>query len=104
MNFKELMRKDLDSTFFNESEFSQKYKWGNSFISAIVDDERMLRKYASEFETLGQGSHLVYVAMSQLKKIPRIDDVVNFQNNIYTIDEVKEEDGMYAIFMRLGRV
>ncbi len=104
MSFKENILSDLDNIFFNLNEFAELCTFNKNTIKAIIDDQQLIAKYSSEFEALGQGGHLVYAVESQFKTLPRNDEAIEFNKNLYVIDEVKREYGMLLIFLRIGRV
>ncbi len=103
MGFKESLEDDLDRVFFNTNEFADKYQWNTKEITAVVDDDSLIRKYSSEFEALGQGGRMVFVSEKQFTTLPIMNEVVVFDYNTYTIDEVKTDAGMLCIFLRMGR-
>ena len=107
MSFKESIADDLIHVFFNQDEFSEQCTWNNNTISCVIDDESLIRKYSAEFDELPQGSHMVFLIESEvskkLKKQPRINDVVVFNGNTYTINEVKKESGLITVFLAAGR-
>lgn len=103
MSFKTSIDDDLSKVFFNTDEFAEECSWDKSTIIAIIDDDDMMQKYSAEFNILPQGSHLVYAAKNQFTSIPLVDEVHVFNHNIYTINEVKMESGMLAIFLSNGR-
>lgn len=103
MGFKDMAMDDLNKVFFNNTEFAEECSWGKTKIVAVVDDDSLIRKYSAEFSSLSQGSHLIYVAENQFTKAPFINEVVVFNHNTYTIDEVKRELGMLVIFLDCGR-
>ena len=103
MNFKETLNHDLDHTFFANDEFSELCSWGNQKIRAVIDDDDLISKYSDEFETLPQAVHLVYVAENQFNTKPKVNEAVLFNNNLYTIVEIKKNFGMLAIFLKIGR-
>lgn len=103
MTFKEQLQADLQQTFFNEEEFGEAHTWNGKKIIAIVDSDDLIAKYASEFEMLEKGSSLVMAPFSEFDKKPQTNAAIIFDGNYYVIDEVKEEAGMYAIFLNATR-
>lgn len=103
MGFKENALNDLEKVFFNLNEFAEECSWNKETIIAVIDDDDLIRKYSAEFEVLPQGSHLIYVAAGQFNKMPLVSSVVVFNYNTYTVNEIKNETGMLAIFLGNGR-
>lgn len=104
MAFKDMLQDDLDNIFFSQDEFAEQCTWNKSTITAIVDDESMIRKYSAEFDVLPQGSHLIYLKENELHTKPNVNDSVCFNNNLFVINEVKSENGMLSIFLANGRI
>lgn len=103
MSFKDDLLDDLNKVFFNSDEFAEGCTWNQYRIKAIIDDESLIRKYSAEFQNLNQGSHVIYVTENQFSSIPQLNDAVVFNNNLYSVNELKREDGMLTIFLELGR-
>lgn len=103
MGFKEQVIADIEQVFINDEEFAEDCYWNGDIIKGIIDDDSLIRKYSSEFDVLPQGSHLFFVSESQFDRIPSINEVVNFNNNPYEINEIKSECGMLCIFLSYGR-
>lgn len=103
MSMKEMFEDDLENVFFDEDEFAEECSWDKEQIRAIIDDDDLIKKYSSEFEALSRGSHMIYAVQSQFKRQPQINEVHVFNNNQYTIDEIKREAGMLVIFLNNGR-
>lgn len=107
MGFKESVQSDLEHVFFNPDEFGELCTLDNHQIICIVDDDILIRKYSSEFDQLPEGSHMVSMMKSEVKKLmdlPKVSDAVVFNHVLYTINEKKEEDGMITLFLASGRM
>lgn len=103
MSFKEDIENDILSVFFEMNEFADIKQFGDNMIHVVEDDESLMRKYSSEFEALSSGSHMILVPVKELTRKPNVNDVVKYEGNLYTIDEVKHEMGVYVIFLNRGR-
>lgn len=103
MGFKESILDDIDKVFFNTAEFAEECSWNKRSIKAIIDDDVMIRKYSSEFDALPQGSHMVFAAANQFESVPVINEVICFNGDFYTVNEIKTEMGMLTIFLSNGR-
>jgi len=108
VSFKDSIAYDLIHVFFNQSEFSEQCTWNNKKISCVIDDDSLIRKYSAEFDELPKGSHMVFLRESEvsekLKRPPKVNDVVVFNGNTYTINEVKKESGLITVFLASGRL
>lgn len=94
---------DLYDVFFSDDEFAEEHIWNNTKIKCIVDDDDLMAKYSSEFELLPAGSHMVFAPASEFTAKPRITSAVRFDNVVYTLHEIKEQVGMYVIFLERGQ-
>ena len=103
MSFRSSLDSDLSKVFFNTEEFAEECSWDRSKITAIVDDDDLMQKYSMEFSILPQGSHLLFVSRSQFAFLPGVGEVHVFNHNTYTINEIRQEAGMLAIFLSNGR-
>lgn len=103
MSFKDDIKDDIATVFFETEEFADVKRFGDSMIHVVEDDDTLMRKYSSEFEALSSGSHMILVPIKELAKKPNVNDVIKYEGNLYTIDEVKYEMGVYVIFLNRGR-
>ena len=94
---------DLYDVFFNDDEFAEDHLWNSTTIKCIVDDDDLMSKYSSEFELLPAGSHMILVPAAEFQSKPRIASAMKFDNVVYTLHEIKEQVGMYVIFLERGQ-
>jgi len=103
MTFKEIIQNDCLGLFCNLDEYGEKHRWDAITITCVIDDDSLMREYSSEFELLPKGSHHVFIPASELPARPQAGSVVRFDGVIYTVDEVRDEMGMYVVFLGRGR-
>lgn len=99
MGFKEVIKQDLIKTFFNTSEFADTHQWDRTTIVAIMDRDDIVSKISTSFEMLEKGCHCILAPKTQFQSRPLTHSAVVFDGDAYTVDEIKEEDGMYIIFL-----
>ncbi len=104
MAFKDIINEDINRVFFNDEEFAETHKWNSQDIVAVIADDELMSKFGSEFEFLEKGSHLIKSPSSFFTKKPRVGSAINFDGNLYTIDEVHDEAGVYSIYLNATRV
>ena len=104
MKFKKVIENDIESIFFNLDEFAEDITWNQQPLSAIVDNDDMIRKYSEEFSELPSGSHMIMIQEKKLERIPTINDVVLFNGNLFTVCEVKKDLGVLTVFLGRGRL
>ena len=91
MGFKEMVADDIENVFENLEEFADTHTWnggsGKSYtITAVVDDDKLS------------------VAIGKRGKNAKLAvKLTNRKIDIYTIDEIQEDMGMYAIFLSRGK-
>ncbi len=106
--FKDMVQADIEGVFINTDEFADTHRWNGGSgatyeINAVVDDDILVRQYSSQFEFMGQDSHMLFAPASAFKKKPRNGDAVRLDGNLYTVDKIEEDMGMYAIFLLGGK-
>lgn len=106
--FKDMVAADIEGVFINTDEFADTHTWnggsGASYeIKAVVDDDILIRQYSSQFDFMGQDSHMIFAPAAGFKKKPKNGDTIHFDKNLYTVDRIEEDMGMYAIFLLRGK-
>lgn len=106
--FKDMVDADIERVFINPDEFADTYSWNGGSgptykIKAVLDDDVLIRQYSSQFEFFGQDIHMIFSPAAGFKKKPKQGDAVRFEGNLYTVDRIEEDMGMYAIFLIRGK-
>lgn len=106
--FKDMVQSDIEGVFINLDEFADVHKWNGGSgatydIKAVLDDDILIRQYSSQYDFMGQDSHLLYSPAAGFTKKPRNGDAVRLDGNLYTVDKIEEDMGMYAIFLIRGK-
>lgn len=106
--FKDMVNADIEGVFINLDEFAETYSWnggkGKSYqIKAVLDDDVLIRHYTSQFEFFGQDIHMLFSPAAGFKEKPKYGDAVRLDGNIYTVDRIEEDMGMYAVFLIRGK-
>ncbi len=104
MNFKDQLIKDLDSTFFNNNEFCANHLIDGVEMSIVLDDdlltERKIR-VGKSYDGAYVGEILFHIRKSEYHNTfedkPAIGQAVEFDNNIYRINDFQENEDMYTI-------
>lgn len=108
--FKDMVEADIEGVFINLEEFGDTHTWnggrgtGASYeIKAVLDDDVLIKQYTSQFEFFGQDIHMLFSPAKGFKKKPKNGDAVHLDGNLYTVDRIEEDMGMYAIFLTRGK-
>lgn len=106
--FKDMVAADIEGVFINLDEFADTHKWNGGSgatyeIKAVVDDDVLIKQYSSQFDFMGTDSHMLFAPAAGFLKKPRNGDAVRLDGNLYTVDKIEEDMGMYAIFLSRGK-
>ena len=106
--FKDMVAVDIEGVFINLDEFADTHTWNDGSgptyqIKAVLDDDVLIRQYTSQFEFFGQDIHMIYSPAAGFKKKPKNGDAVHLDGNLYTVDRIEEDMGMYALFLTRGK-
>lgn len=103
--FKDMIKNDLNSIFFNQDEFSEIATWNNKQIRIINDKDELLERgkpTASEYTAgIYKNSMLIYTPASDFdNKRPKIGSIITLGKKIYTVQDVTEENDLYSILLK----
>lgn len=106
--FKDMIKNDLSSVFFNQDEFSDVATWNNKQIRIITDKDELLERgkpTASEYSAgIYQNSTLIYVPAEDMdNKRPKIGSIITLGKKIYTVQDVTEENDLYCILLKANK-
>lgn len=103
MDFKSIVQADIGRVFFSLDEFAETYQWDGAEIRAVIDTNEIQFRYSEDYQAFPSGSLFLFVPVSCFESQPQLFSVHRFNGNVYTIQDVKEEDGVYAILLFYGR-
>lgn len=96
MNFKDLVAADLD-VFLNTDEFAEDHTLGGKKMRLIIDSDSLNGTPLPHAEGVSLWRKVVYVACSELGYRPNEGGLLELDDQTYTVANVDEQDGMYAI-------
>lgn len=109
MNFKAQVFDDLEKTFQNADEFAEMstfYLSGTPISAKIVLDtgEYINRKQSAardhmDPQSVYQADAILYVRLKDLGRIPRKGEELELEDEIYTIDQVKNDLGELTLYL-----
>lgn len=107
MDFKDILKDDINSVFLNLSEFGTIHKLNDKKVNVIIDDDMLdgeinLSFHGERQETgrgLYNGGIALYVASTDFGK-PKPGSTLTLDGNIYTVISASEQDGMRKITLR----
>lgn len=96
MNFKEVLKDDLNNVFFNNDEFAEFHIVDGKNILIIIDNETLK---ANKIKGAGTylGDVLFYAQRSYFEETPVIGQRMTLDGEIYNINDIGEDNEMYEI-------
>ena len=96
MPFKNQIQDDL-SVFLNQDEFGTTLTIEDELVVVVPDDEKMIERQLGKQLELHNEELLFYVEKSKLSFYPRPDNVVRFDNVVWKVSQVQEDEGLFTI-------
>lgn len=97
MNFKEVLKEDLNNVFFNNDEFAEYHSVDGINILIIIDNDKLKANKIKAASGTYSGDVLFYVQKSDFIETPAIDQRINLDGEIYRVNDVGEDNEMYEI-------
>ncbi|MFT5872812.1 MAG: hypothetical protein ACI8WT_001749 [Clostridium sp.] len=96
MNFKEVLKDDLNNVFFNNDEFSEFHLIDGKNISIIIDTETLK---VNKIKAAGTylGDVLFYAQKSDFQEIPVIGQRIKLDGELYSVNDIGDDNEMYEI-------
>lgn len=100
MSFKDDIQEDIKTIFLNSDEFGEVHTVDGKEMVIIVDENELAEREA-KVKTMAEGLHnkqlLIYVSKKDFGSEPLIDRLLELDGNYYTVTNVSNEMGIYAI-------
>lgn len=96
MSFKDMVKADLSSVFFNPKEYGEEHTVEGSVIVCIVDDSMHARSGGAEY-AVSEDNILLYAKCDDLPARRQYGDSLNLDGRIYIISSWNEAAGMAEI-------
>ena len=106
MNFQDQVENDLDEVFFNfeAKEFTTKHrisdipgKTGKEYWAIVDNDTLLERKIKDDVENIFLGDILFFMKKADLGHVPRVEDIMFFDEKQYIIGHVNDDFGVLEI-------
>ena len=104
--FKEYITKDINNVFKNEKEFSETVTINGVSVVVNIDNDRLSQKTFNDFDGVVIGDILFFVSPDEFKKIPnvrkapRVNDAIMFDNKPCIVTNVVDNMGMYEVTLQ----
>lgn len=101
--FQEQLEQDFEQSFFNLDEFAEIHKIDGKEVPVVVDNETLLElDLGKTVDTDGifEDNKMVFIQKKDLDSPPVIDQIIDFDGEIYQIGNVLEDYGGYTVILR----
>lgn len=95
--FKELLLRDIQSTFINQQEFASIHNLDGSDIPLILDSDIVNERPLPYAEGVYLSRIVVYVESSLLTEKPVEGQHMRLDQELYQVEKVSDEQGVYEI-------
>lgn len=99
MSFKEMIKSDLKTTFFNQEEFGEEHVVDGKRITIVIDNDELKRRQGGQELAVEESSTLFYCKSEDMPQ-KRPSHTIKIDGRIYTVDDWKEDMGMSTIVLR----
>lgn len=102
-SFQEQLQKDFDSTFFNLNEFAEIHDIDGDKIPVVVDNDTLLQLNlgkTADSDGIFQDNKMFFVQKKYMQNQPVIDQIMEFDGELYQVGNVLEDFGGYTIILR----
>lgn len=100
MGFKDMIKEDVKDIFLNPEEFGEPHMVDGKEMTIIIDDNELVER-EKKVQTMAEGLHnrqlLIYVSAEDFGPEPLINRLLELDGNYYTVTDVSNEGGIYAI-------
>lgn len=108
MGFKDLLVQDAKNVFLNREEFADMHSINGKPMPVLVDDNEILERDKSKLMNVTitgiyKERKLIYVATDNLGAKPAPDDLLNFDDAWYKVNDCTDEAGILCIEMEANR-
>lgn len=101
--FRDFLESDL-KTFINTNEFAEEIDIDGNKVTVIIDSDALKElQLTNNGEGLAKNELLFHVVKSELPFEPLIGQDLYIKNELYYINDVKEDDGLYTIRLGVAR-
>ena len=106
--FKEYIKKDIDTVFKNEKEFSETVTINGVSVIVNIDNDRLSQKTFNDFDGVVMGDILFFITPDEFKKIPnvrkapKVNDAIMFNGKPCVVTNAVDNTGIYEITLQFS--
>ncbi len=100
MNFKDIIKKDVQDVFLNTEEFSDLHVINDKEMAVQIDANELIEReklQSQNMDGIHKNQKLIYVAADEFGPMPKQGAVLKLDGKIYKVEDVANEDGVYSI-------
>ena len=99
MNFKELLKNDINNVFFNMKEFSEEHTINGNIKEIIIDNDHLEDIKNNDKQGIFRGDTLFYIKEKDVDFPVVIGKIIKFDEDIKRISDVSRENEIYMIIL-----
>lgn len=106
MNFKDLVRNDIENIFMNADEFAETHNIDGKDMVVMVDNNEMLereKRYKALEDGIFRKQVLFYVSAVKFGRLPAIGKIMVFDKKQYKVTDAIREGGVYSISLEAAK-
>lgn len=106
MTFKEQLKQDIKDIFFDLDIFAEIHNVNGTDMPVVINNEALKEISATQKEHtdgLFIDGILFYVSMEELKALPSVGNVFHFDDEIYRVVSVNNNDGVAEIVLEMAQ-
>lgn len=110
MTFKDILKNDLENTFFFAEEFAERHTVNGKEMDVLLDAYELMERKGSQggdkhFDGIFKADLLMYVKAKDFGVLPKVGaPLILDGSKTYRVQEVTEEMGVYAITLGANKL
>ena len=106
ITFKEILRQDVKSTFFNPLEFGEEHIVNGKKMLIIIDDNELTereKRIRLHIDGMYRKQTLIYVSALDYGPLPGVGKSVKIDGTTFIVTDSLNESGVYSIHLEANR-
>ena len=96
-SFKEMVAKDVRSTFLNLEEFGEEHRVEGKTITAVIDENALKERQGGQELSVAESSLLLYAAVENLPARRPAGEGLNVDGREYIVNDWSEDMGIATV-------
>lgn len=106
MSFKELLRQDVKTVFFNPAEFGEEHTVNGKQMQIIIDDNELTereKRMKSNMDGIYKKQTLIYVSALDYGPLPGVGKPVKIDGVTFIVTDSINEGGVYSLHLEANK-